>query len=292
MRVKSVMKALGWAAALTAPALSVAAATTAAISPTWVESHHPFTLILAGESNKCAPVFSHQSYRITGGTLVLSVLEQQRPGVLCTNDTAWTYRTEFDAPALDSGEYPVQVRWAQACEFDPTPCPVAYQPQDAGNLRVTDSAGLPYSFTPRTARGGQDFHLRLKSSTFNCGDLVKSASVDTTRPALRLNFLIEPHPEVVCIAPFPGIDFAVPALQAGGWQVYAARAPYCPPSNICPLALMAPQLAGALEVSPVVEAMVPLRPETRAVPAGVGRPGFRSEWNGAFRDAAGKAMRP
>ena len=64
------------------------------------------------------------------------------------------------------------------------------------------------------------------------------------------------------------------------------------PRTICPLALMAPQLAGALEVSPVVEAVVPLRPETRAEPAGIGHPGFRSEWNGALRDAAGKVMRP
>jgi len=291
MRVKTIMKALGWAAALTAPALPVAAATTAGISPTWAESHHPFTLALFGESDKCAPVFSHQSSRITGGTLVLSVLEQQRPGVLCTNDTAWAYRTEFDAPALDSGEYPVQVRWAQACEFDATPCPVAYQPQDVGNLRVTDSASLSYSFTPRSVRAGQDFHIRLKG-TFNCGDLIKSSTVDTVRPILRLNFVIEPHPEVVCIAPFPGIDFAVPALGAGGWQVYAARSPYCAQGTVCPLALIAPQLAGALEVPPVVEAVVPLRPETRVGPAGIGRLGFRSEWNGALRDAAGKAMRP
>ncbi|MBW8886868.1 MAG: hypothetical protein JF616_03830 [Fibrobacteres bacterium] len=292
MRIQTASKVLGWAVvAAGMAALPARAAATGSITPTWAESHHPFTLALSGQSDKCAPVFSHQSYRLNAGKLVFSVLEQQRPGVLCTTDTAWAYRTEFDAPALDSGEYPVQVRWAQACEFDATPCPVAYMPQDVGNLRVTDSAALPYSFTPRSVRAGQDFHIRLRG-TFNCGDLIKSATVDTARPTLRLNFLIEPHPEDLCIAPFPGIDFAVPALGAGGWEVYASRAPYCPPSNICPLALMAPQLAGALEVSPVVETVVPLRPETRAGPAGAGHPGFRSKWNGFYYDAAGKAMLP
>ncbi len=296
MRLVNGMKAMAWAVAWTATALPAAAAATGAISPSWAESRHPFTLALSGESDKCAPVFSHQSSRITGGKLELSVLEQERPGVLCVSTpVSRPYRAEFDIPAMDSGEYPVQVRWAQACEFDPTPCPVAYQPQDVGNLRVTDSAALAYSFAPRSARGGQAFHIRLKAAVFNCGDLVKSATVDTARPLLHLNFTIEPHPEVVCIAPFPGIDFAVPPLEAGGWQVLAGRGIYCPTGTVCPIAAVAPQLAGALEVSPEIEAVGPLRPGSAsapALPAGMGRPGFRSEWNGVFRDAAGKAMRP
>lgn len=295
MRIGTGMKALGWAAAWAAsfafPALAAATAPTGAITPVWVESHHPFTLALSGEIDDCAPVFSHPSARLTGGKLVLSVLEQQHPGVSCvTRPPAWTYRTEFEVAALDSGQYPVQVIWAQACQFDPTPCPVAYMPQDVGNLRVTDSARLAYSFTPRSARGGQSFHLLLNGDGFNCGDLIKSATVDTARPTLRLNFLIEPHPEAECFAPFYGIDFTVPALQAGGWQVNANREPYCPPGMLCPLALLAPQLAGALEVTAGTEAVVPLRPKTSAGPASMGRPGFRSQWNGSFRDAAGKAM--
>jgi len=291
MRLGNGMKAMAWAAS----ALPSAAAATGGISPTWAESHHHFTLALSGESDKCAPVFSHWSSRITGGKLELSVLEQQRPGVLCVDTPpAWPYRTEFDIPAMDSGEYPVQVNWAQACQFDPTPCPVAVQPQDVGNLRVTDSAALPYSFTPRSAHGGQEFHIRLKGASFNCGDVVKSATVDTARPVLRLNFMIEPHPEVICIAPFPGIDFAVPPLEAGVWQVFGGRAAYCPPGTVCPIAAIAPQLAGALEISPEIEAVDPprLKPASAPAPAGMGRPGFRSEWNGALRDAAGKAMRP
>jgi hypothetical protein len=296
MRIGTGMKALGWAAAWAAsfalPAFAAATTPTGAITPVWVESHHPFTLALSGEIDDCAPAFSHPSSRLTGGKLVLSVLEQQRPGVSCvTKPPAWTYRTEFEVAALDSGEYPVQVIWEQACQFDPTPCPVAYLPQDVGNLRVTDSAALAYSFSPRSARAGGSFHILLQDH-FNCGDQIKSASVDTVRPIVRLNFVIDPHPEAECFAPFPGIDFTVPALQAGGWQVYAARSPYCPAGTICPLALLAPLLAGALEVSAGTEAVVPLRPKSSARPAEVGRPGFRSPWNGSFRDAAGKAMRP
>jgi len=294
MRLHIVTRFLGWTALVAgAAALPARSAPTGSITPAWVESHHPFTLALAGESDDCSPVFSHASSRLTGGKLVLSVLEQQRPGIACiTKPVSWAYRTEFEVAALDSGEYPVQVIWMQACQFDPTPCPAAYQPQDVGNLRVTDSARLAYSFTPRAARAGEGFQLLLKADGFNCGDIIKSATVDTARPVLRLNFLIEPHPEAECFAPFHGIEFAVPALTAGGWQVTANRAAYCPPGMVCPLALLAPQLAGALEVSPGTEAVVPLRPRPSAGPAGVGRPGFCSRWNGSFRDAAGKAMRP
>jgi hypothetical protein len=236
----------------------------------------------------CAPVFSHNSARLTAGTLVLSVLEQQKPGVSCTNAESWEYRTEFDVPGLDSGQYPVQVRWAQACEFDLTPCPAAYQPVTVGNLQVTDSARLGYSFKPRAARGGQSFHLRLFGD-FNCGDKVTSATVEVTRPKIRLNYQVDPHPEILCIAPFPGIDFEIPALDAGGWQLYAWTSPNC--GNVqCGIGI-APQLAGTLEVTQGIEAVVPLRPGTTVAPAGVGRPGFRSEWNGALRDAAGKAIR-
>jgi hypothetical protein len=294
MRIPIATRFLGWTALVAGMAAAPARpAPTGSITPAWVESHHPFTLALSGDIDDCAPVFSHPSSRLTGGKLVLTVLEQQRPNVDCvTRPPAWLYRTEFEVAALDSGQYPVQVIWAQACQFDPTPCPVAYQPQDVGNLRVTDSARLAYSFTPRAARAGQPFHLLLKGDGFNCGDLIKSATVDTSRPVLRLDFLIEPHPEAECFAPFHGIDFAVPALQAGGWQVTANRSPYCPPGMLCPLALLAPQLAGALEVSVGTDAVVPLRPKPSAGPIGAGRPGFRSPWNGSFRDAAGKAIGP
>lgn len=291
MRIGNTMKGLGWALAGLLAA-EAGAATTGAISPTWVEGRHPFTLALFGEGGDCAPVFSHKTSRLTAGKLVLSVLEQQRAGVACTNALSWPYRTEFDVPALDSGAYPVQVRWAQACEFDPTPCPAAYQPQDVGTLQVTDSARLAYSITPRSAPGGQAFHIRLHGN-FNCGDHVLSATVDTSRPSLYLNFSIESHPEILCIAPFPGIDFAVPPLAAGVWQTYGSPYPNCPQGQICPLALrLAPQLAGALEVTPGTEAVAPLRPMPAAGPAGAGRPGFRSPWNGSYRDAIGKATRP
>jgi hypothetical protein len=290
MRIGNKLKALGWAAAFAAPAFSAAPPTTAGIDPTWVESRHPFTLVLSGQSGHCAPVFSHSSSRLTGGTLVLTVLEQQTPGVACTNDLSWEYRTEFEIPGLDSGAYPVQVRWAQACEFDPAPCPVAYQPVTVGNLSVTDSARLSYSIAPGTARGGQPFHLRLFAGRFNCGDQVQSATVQVTRPTIRLNYQVESHPEILCIAPFPGIDFAMPALNAGGWQVYAYTSPNCGVVQ-CGIGI-APQLAGALEVTQGIEAVVPLRPRTPAGPINAGRPGFRSEWNGALRDAIGKAIGP
>lgn len=289
MRIGNMLKAMGWAATLATPALSAAPPTTGGIEPTWVESRHPFTLALSGQSGMCAPVFSHGSSRLTGGTLVLSVLAQQKPGVSCTNATSWEYRTEFEIAGLDSGQYPVQVRWAQACEFDPAPCPAAYQPVTVGNLQVTDSARLAYSIMPGAAHGGQAFHLRLFGN-FNCGDSVASATVEVTRPTVRLNYQVVSHPERECVAPFSGIDFAMPALDAGGWQLYAWTSPHCGDVQ-CGIGI-APQLAGALEILPAIEAVVPLRPRTPAGPANAGRPGFRSEWNGAIRDAIGKAIGP
>src|SRR3954467_14388449 len=108
---------------MTLAAAPAGAAATASSSPYWVQAHHAFTLALTGESQMCVPEFSHQEAALIGGELVLSVLEQQRIGYMCTNATSWPYRTEFTVPGLDSGNYPVKVRWRSACEFDPAPCP-------------------------------------------------------------------------------------------------------------------------------------------------------------------------
>lgn len=287
-------KGPGWAAALAAAFAGPAAhpagaaattAATAAFAPSWAEAQRPFTLALSGESQLCAPVFSHAEVRLSGGKLVLSVLMQQRLGVLCVNLPTFRYRAEFAAPALDTGNYPVQVRWREACEFDANPCPVAYDPQDLGTLQVTDSAHLEYHLGARSVVAGKAFTLPLKGG-FRCGDKVTGLLADTARPALYLDFTMESGSgmcDTVVVPP----AFAIPPLRAGIWQVYARRTAACPEGTLCPILVPAPRLAGALEVVESADALVPWRREPRAAPALRG-PAFAAPWNGAFRDAAGR----
>jgi len=272
-----------------AAAMPAGAATTASVSPYWVEGHHAFTLALTGETQVCAPEFSHQEAALIGGELVLSVLQQATPGFMCTNSTSSSpYRVEFTAPGLDSGQYPVKVRWRTACEFEsnPAPCPVLGVLQDAGTLRVTDSAGLSYHIGPRVVTAGRASNLLLHGP-FGCSDKISGVSIDTARPSIYLNMTVE-HPAIQCDTTVAGIGFALPPLSAGVWQVYAAAAPYCPPGSICPLYRLAPQLAGALEVkASVLSTQAPAR-GPRSLPVGIGRAGFRADWFGAPRDAAGR----
>ena len=273
-----------WAALATAPA---GAAATASISPYWVQARHAFTLALTGESQMCVPEFSHQEAALIGGELVLSVLEKQRIGYLCTNATAWPYRTEFTVPGLDSGSYPVKVRWRSACEFDPAPCPVAYDPQPAGNLRVTDTAALAYHIKPQAVPAGQAAKLLLRGK-FMCGIRFTDLSVDTARPSITLSFTADQATSGGCDTIVPGIEYTLPPLGAGVWQVYAAPMPYCAPGTICPYLRIAPQLAGALEVKgSALSTLAPARVSHAAVVAG-GWAGFRADWRGVPRDAAGR----
>jgi len=268
------------------------AAATASSSPYWVQAHHAFTLALTGESQMCVPEFSHQEAALIGGELVLSVLEQQRIGYMCTNATSWPYRTEFTVPGLDSGNYPVKVRWRSACEFDPAPCPVANDPQPAGTLRVTDTAALSYHIKSPTVPAGQSVKLLLRGG-FRCGIRYSDLTVDTARPSLTLSFTAGQASGGECDTIVPGLEFTLPPLSAGVWQVYAAPMPYCAGGAVCPLLRMAPQLAGALEVKgSALNTLAPAREAHRAVfadgRAGFRAPGFRADWRGVRRDAAGR----
>lgn len=278
-------------------ALSPAAVNTVGISPTWVEGGHPFTLELAGETDICVSDFTHLEAVPSGGALVLSVLQTRRPGFACTNAASWPYRVEFTAPKLDSGTYPVKVHWRSACEFDPAPCPAAYNLQDAGTLRVTDSAGLPYHISPRSIGAGQASKLLLQGR-FGCSDRITEMSVDTARPSIQLHLTVE-SPAIQCDTIVPGVEFPLPPLRAGVWQVYVLRSPYCPPGTVCPLYKMAPQLAGALEAGVSVTSLRgtgSLTPGSRMAGSrkpgfrnpGFRAPGFQADWQNAPRDAAGR----
>jgi hypothetical protein len=267
------------------PALAAAPLGSVSAAPSWVEAHRAFTLVLDGESPSCALQFSHPEARLIGGKLVLSALAQARPGVLCINVPSFHYRVEFAAPALDTGAYPIQARWAQACEFDPAPCPVAYDPGDVGNLRVTDSAHLEYRIPPVPVPAGQAFRLPLRGG-LRCGDRVGSMSVDTARPSLFLDFAITLL-DGKCDTLVAPLQFQVPALQAGVWQVYVRRTVPCPQGKPCAALLPPPSLAGALDVKEGVSGLARPAP-MRAGPAHPSGAGFRIDWQGSARDAAGR----
>ncbi len=270
---------------------AAAAATTASLSPYWIEGHHVSTLAVSGDmEGYCAPLFSHHEAQYADGKLMLSVVVESNPAALCAVNSTSPYRTEFSVPALDSGSHPVTIRWRQACELAPTPCPVAYIVKDLGNITVTDSAHLGYVFTPEHARAGAGIKIHLNGK-FNCADQISAVSADTQRPAIYLNFTVNPRPEIACIMPFPGIDFEVPALTAGTYQVFAARSPYCAPGTVCPLFRIAPQLAGALDVESAT-ALAPMRPKAGyanpIVKGGKSGTGFRAEWRGKAHTVAGR----
>lgn len=264
-------------------------ASAASINPVQVEAHHPFTLALSYSSGNCASILSHRETRLIGGKLVLSALDEQSPNVRCAGMGPWDSRAEFTAPALDSGEYPVQIRWDAACEFSATPCPAGWNPIDVGTLQVTDSSRLGYHFTPRTARAGKAFTLLLQGG-LRCGDEVTGHSADaSTPPTLSLGYTVD-RGSGLCDTIVRPLEFEVPALSAGIWQVSVWSTPYCAPGAICPLSLSV-GFAGALDVEPSTEAIVPWRREFRTAPAGRG-PGFRAGWGGSNRDAAGRIAKP
>jgi hypothetical protein len=235
---------------------------TVSVSPNQAESGKPFQVTLAGKSGLCAPIFSRHEVKSENGVLNLTVMGVSNPAALCMPGEH-EYRTDFNVPAIKAGAYEVAARLLPACSYENPPCmPIRDPVEYGGALEVRDSADLHYAFRPKRVEKDKVFGLFVFHEDFTCGNEYSNPSINVSGHSLNLSFTNRPHPETPCPAVLAdyGPTFQVPAMPPGVYQVFVTAMPYCGTQGPCPLAMVAPQLSGALTVG---EGAVSLQPAMR-----------------------------
>ena len=222
-------------------------ARTASISPYEAESGKAFAVTVSGKTDLCMPIFSHIEANAGTGELWLTAMAENNPLGKCTAGPH-DYQLDFDIPALKAGEYNVMVTLKPPCLYQEPRCKIPEFPDSAGTLTVRDSAKLDYHIKPSHTPALKSFRMMVTNKNFKCSDEYLDLSVAVRGWQIIATFTNHPNPQGLCPAVLTdyGPTFTVPALESGTYQVFAAPKPYCA-SGICPIGLVAPQLAGALE---------------------------------------------
>jgi hypothetical protein len=222
----------------------------ATVQPYEAESGRAFRVTILGKTELCDPQFSHQAAKTGKGTLDLSAMAVNNPVAKCTAGPH-DYKVDFDVPALQAGKYEVTIALGPACLYANPMCEIAIMPQYAGALTVRDSADLTFAIRPKRVAPDKAFDLFLTGKNITCGDEFSNLHAAADGNILRVSFTDKPNPAALCPAILTeyGPTFKVPALAEGTYQVFATRMPFCNTAGPCPLALVAPQLAGALVVA-------------------------------------------
>lgn len=229
------------------------------VAPNQAEAGKPFQVALTGKTTLCDPQFSRHEAKVENGVVNFTVMAVDNPAALCTGQPR-DFKTEFAVPALKAGEYKVEARLYPACHYNNPPCAMLRDPVEyGGTLLAQDSAKLAFAIRPDRVEADKPFDLFLTGKDFTCGNEYTGLTSAFQGDVLFLNFTHRPRPEVLCPAILAdyGPTFRIPSAQAGVYQVMAAVSPYCGTTGPCPLALIAPQLSGALTVG---DGPVSLRP--------------------------------
>ncbi|MDB5103803.1 MAG: hypothetical protein JWP91_1492 [Fibrobacteres bacterium] len=271
----------------------------AAVAPREAESGIAFRVTVSGKTTLCNPQFSRRQALSGNGTLDLSVMAVNDPVAKCTAGEH-DYHTDFEIPALKAGKYAVTIALNPACLYETPMCKIAVIRESAGDLVVRDSASLAYAIRPKRVAAGKPFELFLTGKDFTCGNVFSDLSAAVDGNVVRVRFTDKPNPAALCPAVLKdyGPTFQVPALAAGTYQVYALRSPYCSSAGPCPLALVAPQLSGALAaegadaIAPSSKALSPAAAAGRAVRVDARGGKVTAAWKGGSRDLTGKGGHP
>ncbi|MEO7423782.1 MAG: hypothetical protein ABI036_01265 [Fibrobacteria bacterium] len=241
------------------------------LSPSQAGSGKPVTLTVSGYTGLCSPIFSHQKAAVEAGQIHLELLAENNPLAKCS-DTTRPFHTDFQTPALAAGSYAVDIAFRPACSYQEPLCPFALIRYAAGTLTVRDAADLTFGILPNQVQAGQEFQLRLTRKEFACGAVFTNLADFANGSVMTLQYT--PAEETVDTACPPlspqGPVFTLGPLPAGTYQIMASQIPDCA-GKVCPLALIAPQLAGTLTVVETVTGLkqneIPVRSGTATAEA-------------------------
>ena len=228
--------------------------------PQTTAASQAFTLTLKNPKFSCATAFSDQSARLTGNSLYLTFKAVTRTGVMCVySDTL--YGPAFQVQPLSAASYSVYAVQEPPCA---PLCAVPVQQQFAGTLTVlSPGKDSGWFIQPKQTQENKPFTLQLLSYAYgNCQTTFTHTSLDSGDHSLYFNFVVENHPERMCVAdirPY-GPSYPLSGLTAGKYPVYAVQHVACEYTNPRCLIAIRPTLADTLSVFIVSTQVLPRAP--------------------------------
>ncbi len=226
---------------------------TYSINPTKTASDKAFTLDLLTYQFNCGTTYDMLSASVNGNAISLTFLDHDAPvGTVCPLIYR-PYGPAFSLPGLHSGIYTVKAFRLPACAAQH--CPFAAIPGvDAGTLvvgTVAERAG--WFLKNKEVAPGNNFSLQILNNKYgNCQTSFSHQSVNVQNGEIWLSFLIENHPERMCIMDiYPnGPTFDMLGMKTGTYPVRAIEIQACqltvPP---CPILSILPEPSDTLLVS-------------------------------------------
>ncbi len=211
------------------------------ITPTSTAADQGFDLTLLSYAFTCGTYFDSLTVTVKGNEITLGFLDHQRIGVACPAIYK-PYGPTFKMPALKAGTYTVFGYRMPACY----PCKMLGETLPAGTLTVQGRVVKKGWFLKqRIVPPDNPFTLDLLNNAYgNCQTSFSHQSISTSGNNIYASFLVEAHPERVCVAnitPF-GPSFDMQALKMGYYPVSAIEllpcevtAPFCAIRRIVPV---------------------------------------------------------
>lgn len=226
------------------------------INPTTVEAGQDFELSLLSYDFNCGHTFDNLSVAVGEGVITLSFLDHANPAAICPAIYK-PYGPAFKVSGLKAGSYKVKAYRHPAC----LPCKMLGETADAGVLTVKASVAKKNWYLKNdNVVAAKPFDMQLlKDDVGNCQTSFSHQSVSTSAGGIYASFLLETHPERVCIQdmrPF-GPTFAMQALKVGVYPVFPIQLAQCevtPP--FCAIDRLAPVATDTLMVTQTISILL------------------------------------
>ena len=196
---------------------------TYSINPTSTVAGKDFSLDLLSYQFNCANTYDMLTSSVLGDTISLTFLDHEPPAASICPAIYKPYGPTFKMKALKSGTYLVKAFRLPACAAQG--CKMAAIPANAGILTVTDTLPglhIGWYLKEKSVAAEKPFALKLLNQDYgNCQTTFSHQSVRLESGTIWLSFLIESHPERLCITDIHpnGPTFDMTALNAGEYPV-------------------------------------------------------------------------
>ena len=227
--------------------------TTYSLNPTQTAADQAFTLDLLSYQFNCGTTYDMLSASVNGNAISLTFLDHDAPPGTACPLIYKPYGPTFSFPGLHPGIYTVKAFRLPACAAQH--CPFAAIPGvDAGPLEVgTPQEKVGWFLKNKEVASDKSFAMQLLNNKYgNCQTSFSHPSINVQNGEIWLSFLIENHPERMCIMDvYPnGPSFEMLGLKAGSYPVRAIELQACqltvPP---CPILSILPNPFDTLVVA-------------------------------------------
>lgn len=226
------------------------------INPASAPEGRDFELSLLSYQFNCGTTFDNLSVGGSGTEIILNFLDHSKTGIACPAIYK-PYGPTFKIGALKAGSYKVRAYRLPACH----PCEMMGETTDVGTLTITGGPDRKGWFLKQgDVQAGKPFSLQLLNEAYgNCQTSFSHKSIVVEDNGIRAAFLVETHPDIVCITDIRphGPAFEMESMKVGIYPVYVTELLPCEVTEpFCMVKRIAPVVSDTLVVTQTLSALM------------------------------------